>query len=439
MTRKTSFGLMAIALLSLSGCVGYNTTMFMTKSNVGLDFDAKPPTAEINISRKEAVIEPSFEGGQTPPVLASFKPHAGVGSGFQNFFVGVDQTFAGGDAAVAMSKLYGDQDAPDDSSKYSSALKLSKAPKYSNYFQRVPGPGEVRPFIFSTDTMLGLKAAWSGTGGQIPDTVKLGFNRKEYAWAPLSMTTEAMDKVTPQRVKMPSFLATIESHMNIAGYTNESGKTPNAAEIVSLQYFATGDAARLLALRRTVRMAMLARLDPNSQQFKSKFGSETQGVLGDTLFAVKTILDRLSLEGDRAATDLRSNLDHLSGIQIPSNTGTPDNPIYSYDNSAPSKLTLTLNEDGPQSLGPGIAGVISYLDSLEASVAHLSAALNDFDNKKQIQLASGTNGAPITARTQISNDFTVLTSRRDNLRDALSSNRQVIAAYRYVESMISPE
>jgi len=69
-----------------AGCAGYNTTMFMTKSNAGLDIDMKPPTAEINISRKEAVIEPVFEKGQTPPVMASFKPnvHFGGAAGSQD-------------------------------------------------------------------------------------------------------------------------------------------------------------------------------------------------------------------------------------------------------------------------------------------------------------------------------------------------------------------
>ena len=40
--------------------------LFMTKTNVGIDVDSKPPTAEISIARREAVLEPTFEGGQTP-------------------------------------------------------------------------------------------------------------------------------------------------------------------------------------------------------------------------------------------------------------------------------------------------------------------------------------------------------------------------------------
>ena len=60
------FCLAALAAV-LPGCVGYNSTLFMTKSNVGLDMDSKPPTFEVSLARREGVIAPTFEGGQTPP------------------------------------------------------------------------------------------------------------------------------------------------------------------------------------------------------------------------------------------------------------------------------------------------------------------------------------------------------------------------------------
>ncbi len=239
-----------------SGCARTHI-LFMTKSNVGLDFDSKPPTLEITVSRKEVVVAPVFEGGQTPPVAASFKPRAG-GTGFANFFLGVDQTFEGGDAALAMASLYASNNAPSASSRtnYDSALKLTQPPRYTGSFRRVPGPGESRTFIFGTDTSLGLKAAWSGAGGQFPDTVRLGFNRKEFAWAPLFLATNppAQTDASPSySIKMPSFLATIESQIDLGN--NNSG-------IKALQYFAAGESATLLALQPEVRMAMIKRLDP---------------------------------------------------------------------------------------------------------------------------------------------------------------------------------
>jgi len=98
-----------IVLVILTGCgIGYNKTLFFTKTNVGLDVDSSPPTAEVTIGRREGVIAPTFERGQTPPVLASFGLAA---SGFAALFAEVSSTFCGGDAAVIMAKLY---DTPDN-------------------------------------------------------------------------------------------------------------------------------------------------------------------------------------------------------------------------------------------------------------------------------------------------------------------------------------
>lgn len=252
---------------AFTGCAGRNHILFMTKSNVGLDFDSKPPTLEITVSRKEVVIAPTFEGGQTPPVAASFKPKAGTGSGFANFFLGVDQTFAGGDAAVAMASLYATSNAPDPSTRtnYNSALNLTQKPKYSGIFRGIPGPGETRTFIFGTDTSLGLKAAWSGAGGQFPDTVRLGFNRKEFTWAPLSLTTNnAVHNAAAYSVKAPSFLATVESQIGVG--SSDGG-------IKALQYFASGESATLLALQPSVREAMIKRLDPGAAELAPEFAA----------------------------------------------------------------------------------------------------------------------------------------------------------------------
>ncbi|MHB8522850.1 MAG: hypothetical protein ACYDH9_19110 [Limisphaerales bacterium] len=272
----------------LTGCAGYNHTFFMTKSNAGLDFDAKPPTAEINVSRKEAVIAPAFEGGQTPPVMASFMPKTGFHGSFLNFFVGVDQTFAGGDAAKTMAVLYDQEATPPETNRYDSTLKLSTRPKYENVFQRIPGPGEVRPFIFGTDTSLGLKVAWSGAGGQMPDTVKAGFNRKEFAWAPLTMSQDRKDTNTPYHVSMPAFLATIQSRIEVDLERN------GTSGISALQYFATGDAAAQLARQYAVREAMLRRSDPLASKI-----AETQANLGKTAAKGSVLAKQASIETDR--------------------------------------------------------------------------------------------------------------------------------------------
>ena len=60
-----------------------------------------------------------------------------------------------------------------------------------------------------------------------------------------------------------SLLATVDS-----GVTFPKGI---GADTHYLQYFATGDAATLLALQQDVRKAMLVRLDPNQDKYGSLF------------------------------------------------------------------------------------------------------------------------------------------------------------------------
>jgi hypothetical protein len=285
MIRMPLHLLLLFALGLLPGCVvGYNSVLFATKSNVGFDFDAAPPTAELSISRVEGVIEPTFEGGRTLPVMASFKTQ---GEGL--FAGGVGQTFTTGDAAVIMATLYGDeypQAAPDVNweeqvaKKFDSALTLRSKPQLPG---EVPpfATTEVKPVFFGTTTSLGLKVSWSGMSGPNPDSLHLGYKRKELAWAPISMEIEqeggegsdvgsaeadpaASGMVRPAppgavyHMRVPSLLATIDASGDL--------QTSEQARFDWLQYFATGRSATALALRRDVRQAMLRRLDPEATQ-----------------------------------------------------------------------------------------------------------------------------------------------------------------------------
>ncbi len=255
--RLASAAVVAVAGLVGSGCgVGYNHVLFFTKSNVGIDIDTKPPTAEISVARREGAIAPTFEDGKTPPVAASFR--VGV-KGLIGLFADVSSTFAGGDAATTMTGLFDDAYTrkPKSDDPIKSDLCLSKAPDPIHVMGipllaiELPKAGEVRPFLFGTDTSLGLKVAWSGLTAQYPDSVKFGYNRKEFAWAPVFL---GKGDCSIAMVKVPSFLATIDSSAT-AGSPQESG-------LKSLQYFATGDAATNLALRAEIRQTMLRRLDP---------------------------------------------------------------------------------------------------------------------------------------------------------------------------------
>lgn len=258
--------------LNLSGCVvGYNSTLFYTQSNIGLDAETKPPTAEISISRREGVIEPGFEGGQTSPVLAGFRSH---NNPFSRFFFGVQSTFAGGDAAQALVQGPGGLTVSEVS-----GLCLSKKPDTPLLsFASILEKGEVMPFAFGTDSVFGLKVAWSGTAGPFPDSLRLGFNRKEAAWAPLFGTDVANCSIPGTKIPgsyivwMPSFLAALDaggqagqSPLAASSANGQAGQPSNTGVGVDwLQYFATGISATTLANRDDVRSILLKQAFPSA-------------------------------------------------------------------------------------------------------------------------------------------------------------------------------
>lgn len=237
-----------IVLLNLlGGCaVGFDHTLFITKSNVGVDIDTKPPTAEISIARRELVIAPAFEGGQTPPVLAGFRTANRMLFGFD-----VSSVFAGGDAAYVLTQ-------PGDgepismlclSAKPVGKLQLGPIP-LGTY--PLPTTGEIKPFVFGTDTSFGLKVAWSGMTAQFPDSLKIGFNRKEFALAPV-FEKENNDISCPYFVGMPPFLASIEIATDAA--------SPQSFAANYRQSFSTGSAAVELAKKEEIKKLLLSRMD----------------------------------------------------------------------------------------------------------------------------------------------------------------------------------
>lgn len=257
-----------VVLTMIQGCApGYNSVLFATRSNVGFDADTAPPNLEIAISRQEGVFEPTFEGGQTLPVMASFSSDSNA---FTNFFWGVKSTFATGEAAFIMSYLYDDampikDDKGKDKVSYE-RVTLSEMPDPKLPFgckvQYVKA-GEVKPVLFGTDTILGIKVKWSGQTAQYPSSVNIGFKRKEATLAPVAVGTNRITNPNnPNNINnkkyeadIASLLATIDS--NVSASEN--------AKFTYLQYFATGSAASNLARRRAVREAMLRRAYPDQK------------------------------------------------------------------------------------------------------------------------------------------------------------------------------
>lgn len=415
-----------------AGCVGYNSTLFYTKSNAGLDFDAKPPTTEITVSRKEGVIAPSFEGGKTPPVMASFKPHGGNGNGFENFFFGVDQTFAGGDAAIAMTRLY---DSPvagpytldpktNESADYDSAIVVTE-PTARFGWQKIPEPSATRPFVFATDTLLGLKVGWTGVAS-VPDAVKLGFNRKELAWAPISKTPKAAGE-TKVKLKSPSFLATINNDAQVGD--DHDGK---GAKIRSLQYFATGEAATLLARQPAVREAMLKRMDPD---FRLRL---TPVVLEDALVSIDTLIDNLAASDPASpAKAHQAKLDALAGITRPDSSVV----TYSFDSAAGVLARRPWAGQPEPNSAWDFQTYTSYLAQLRSNLSALRLHQAALTAGKSVSFRDGTAAAaPLTeaVRAQLTDAQVQDTLRLDQLREQLGTHRDVVAAYLYALVQLSP-
>ena len=280
----------------LTGC-STDRLLFVTKSTVGIDVDSQPPTTEIAINRKEGVIEPVFEGGQTPPVIASFKADANPIARFFGF--GIGSTFSTGDAAEALSALFSTTDADFDTEAkaittecgtpctlsgkrkhllaavFGSYIPLTQKPK-GNFLT----PGNSDYLIFATDTVLGLKIDWSGG---VPTGAKMGFNRKEVAWAPLALC-ETPANNSAQCFRNESSEVAAEHQKRIMSSVAKAGlPTTSPSYIIKApavfasldatyavgknsglayqQYFATGRAAVNLVAREQVRRTLVPEFD----------------------------------------------------------------------------------------------------------------------------------------------------------------------------------
>lgn len=288
--QLTSSILLAIGISTIADCAGYDRILFVTKTNIGLDIDDQPPTAEITIARRELAITPTFQDAtgneNTLPLLASF--------GLTGSFLAPEITsrFAGGEAALVLA--YGPEwktnhPTPEAEAHFSekASLCLDKKQDTRSWLKKIwhsitakkweRVKEDTRPFYFATDTAFGLKAAWDGTTGPYPSTVKLGYNRKELAYPPIyarpveatpecpnpSASSNSPEHMGPWKVTVPSFVASLDNSSSIndgwewatgKGETKDAERAKNG--VTHIQFFATGKAASEFVKRREVNAAM---------------------------------------------------------------------------------------------------------------------------------------------------------------------------------------
>lgn len=422
---------LGVAIAALPACSMYNRTLFVTKTNVGFEASSTPPAFELDIARLEGVLAPQFENGKKLPVMASFK--------FKNsgaFAPAVGSAFATGDAATTMAALYGDRTPMGDwqaraglvSGKNGavlptdSTLRLEREPKIevpfplnlfgSPTFQKE----DVRPVFFGTDTSLGLKIAWSGMTGTMPDSARLGYHRKELAFVPIAVRQRsgtAPDGRTTKTydVKMTSLMATVDS--GVEGLKNPDG-TP-ALDYQHLQYFATGDAATLLAMQQDVRMAMLARLDPNKELQKARFRLSERGKA--VAFVLLNPIYAQLREEEKANALARTLADRMDSLE-------PPGLAYDFKRYQYANANVTDTVAFPALSGRPFERLHSYYTNLSLAIVHLENALTD---DKLGQFNGVAIGDKTAFRKQLYALLTELKQKRANIEQRVYSDPTVTA------------
>ncbi|HEY0412433.1 MAG TPA: hypothetical protein VGD66_04760 [Allosphingosinicella sp.] len=232
--HKTGFLERTVLLLFAFAATAACTPMqdhvvFVTKTSLGVDFDAEPPAASIGYDRVEGYLGPRADNGSVPPVLASIQSSGGA------FNSDVRQTYATGSAAVAVARGISNTAATPVGSDETIA-------------------GGLKLMFFGTSSSVGLKVAGGPSG---PSSVTFGYKRKEVSVIPLARVPTAAGQ--PQQYRYPAVIASID--------TTASAVSATGAKLTNAQFFATGLAAEYYARSPAVQAAFSDRSKEALQAF----------------------------------------------------------------------------------------------------------------------------------------------------------------------------
>ncbi len=254
MTRPLILPALAVLLLA-GGCAQSDRVLFVTSSSLGINVDSKPPTASLAYDRTEGFIGPRYDNGGMPEVVAMIDSDGGL------FKPEVKQIYATGAAATT-------------------AVGRDAA-----------GPatltGGRRMAFFGTSTTTGFKIGF-GEASPIPDSFLFGFRRKEVSLIPLA-TTGTGDAQTDV------YASVLGSYDSGVAATGEAGGTRFRMK----QFFATGQAAEVLAKRGDVRSVFTSvaadslreALSPEAYAKNVDLGEAAQR---EQIARVRRILDRVA-------------------------------------------------------------------------------------------------------------------------------------------------
>ena len=263
----------AVAGCLLTACsVGVDNVIFVTRTNVAVDFDSTPPTASIGYKRDELVLEPRDKNGRVLPVLTT------VSTSVKPLKFGANHSFATGDAALVISKYLTSEaeldSVKDDEIKF---CDLAKALGSGLEGNEISAEGRKR-IVFTTDTSLGLEVDWNA--GNLPEAVALGYKRKEFAYVPLTDSEKKDGKL-----HLSSLIATAHGASQV-GAPQDSG-------IVMGQTFATGFAATLMAAHPAVRRALGPAIVSNYKEIEAQGERLRVAKFQESLASQESLVDNI--------------------------------------------------------------------------------------------------------------------------------------------------
>lgn len=213
----------------LTGCSTTDSAVFVTKTSIAvIDVDSTPGNVSFAYDRIEGFFGPNYKNGAVPSVVGAMKTDGEI------INPTIKQLYATGKAAT-----------------------LVVDPEALNYEDEGEDKlmGKRKALIFATSTSLGFKIGISTSN----PTFTLGYKRKEASYIPIHKGDgENGDKYS-------SVLASIDTTIK----TNAEEKT-----FENGQFFATGKAAKLLAIQPYIKEAFKnsakSALDPYDTNFSSQ-------------------------------------------------------------------------------------------------------------------------------------------------------------------------
>jgi hypothetical protein len=212
--NKFSFFALCFSIF-LSGCSTTDSAVFVTKSTIAvIDVDSSPGTVSFAYDRVEGYFGPNYKNGAVPPVVASMRTSGEI------INPTIKQLYATGEAAILVIDKSAKTYPKNDDGKLDDDKLL----------------GDRKALIFGTSTSLGFKIGLSNAD----PTFTLGYKRKEASYIPIHKGADGTGD------KYSSVLASIDTTIktDVDGNEFENG-----------QYFATGQAAKLLAVQPYIKRA----------------------------------------------------------------------------------------------------------------------------------------------------------------------------------------